>query len=502
MREVELKLAVHGPFDIPELRSVDGIAEVAESKAQHLRATYYDTDDLRLARNGITLRYRSGEDPGPMWTVKLPVDGAPSKVTTRKEINVPGSASTVPREAAELVIAFARSAPLSPVTRIHTRRNRWSLMSDDGEIGTELVDDEVSITEGSRVVARFSELELEDRGAGEDTIEKVGEALRAAGAMAGDQTPKAVRALGARATLAPDVVPPKKISPKEPAGNAVRASLAAGTLRMMVNDPYTRLGSEDAVHQMRVAARRMRSDLRTFGPLVEEGWAEALGVELKWVADALGEVRDLDVMQGRLRKAGGGMEDSLDPLFESMDLKHEVARERLMEALRSSRYTDLLDRLVEAGRRPVLTEAAAEPCGEALPRLVREAWRNLARRARSLRPGDPDADFHRVRILAKRARYAGEAVAPSLGKKVGKQASSFASGCADIQDVLGTLQDAVVSAGMVKHLAIEHRIDGPFNLALGRLLERQEHNAREARQRFPKVWGALDKTKNLNWLDG
>ncbi|MGH2701358.1 MAG: CHAD domain-containing protein [Actinomycetota bacterium] len=501
MPEVELKLAVHGPFDLPELSSVDGIAEVAEAGPQHLRATYYDTDDLRLARNGITLRYRSGEEPGPTWTVKLPVDGVSNKVSAREEINVEGGGSTVPRGAADLVTAFARSAPLTPITRIHTRRRRWNLMSDEGVVGTELVDDEVSVTEGSRVVARFRELEIEDKGAGGDTLEKVGDALRAAGAMSGDQTPKAVRALGARATAAPDVVPPKKISPKEPAGHAVAASLAAGTLRLMVNDPHTRLGDEDAVHQMRVAARRMRSDLRTFGPLVEEGWAESLVVELKWVADALGEVRDLDVMQGRLRKAGGGMEDSLGPLFESMDVKHDVARDRLIGALRSSRYTDLLDRLVEAGRTPVLTEAAAEPCAEVLPRLVNEAWRKLARRARSLRPGDPNEDFHRVRILAKRARYAGEAVAPSLGKKVGRQASAFASGCADVQDVLGTLQDAVVSAGMVKHLATEHRIDGPFNLALGRLLERQEHNAREARQKFPKVWGSLDKTKNLSWLD-
>jgi CHAD domain-containing protein len=91
-------------------------------------------------------------------------------------------------------------------------------------------------------------------------------------------------------------------------------------------------------------------------------------------------------------------------------------------------------------------------------------------------------------------------VAPSLGKKIGKQANNFTSRCADVQDVLGTLQDAVVSAGMVKHLAAEHRNDGPFSLALGRLLERQEHNAREAKQSFPKVWDTLDKAKNLEWL--
>jgi CHAD domain-containing protein len=150
----------------------------------------------------------------------------------------------------------------------------------------------------------------------------------------------------------------------------------------------------------------------------------------------------------------------------------------------------------------VLTSSAEEQtCKEALPPLVREAWVKLARRARSLRPGDPNDDFHRVRILAKRARYAGEAVAPSLGKKVGKQARTFASRCAEVQDLLGNLQDAVVSAGMVRHLADEHHGDGPFNLALGRLLERQELALRESKQMWPKVWASLDKPKNVAWLE-
>jgi CHAD domain-containing protein len=499
MREAEQKLAVQGPFDLPDLGGIPGVSSVEAGARQQLRATYYDTADLRLARNGITLRYRSGEKPGPMWTVKLPVDGA---VFTRDEVHFKGSGSSVPRDAADLVTAFVRSETLTPVARIHTRRKRFDLFAGESAPGTEVVDDEVSIVESGRVVTRFRELEVEDKGAGTEIIENVATALQEAGAVLGDSTPKAIRALGARAASSPDIVPPKKISPREPAGRAVQGSLASGTYRLMANDAGTRLGSEEAIHQMRVAARRMRSDLRTLHTLVDENWAMGLGAELKWIANQLGEVRDLDVMQARLRKAGGGMEDSLDSLFASMDAKHEVARERLLEALRSKRYVVLLDSLVEATRRPALTDTAEElSCAEALPPLVKEAWRKLARRARSLRPGDPDEDFHRVRILAKRARYAAEAVAPSLGKKVGGQASSFASRCADVQDVLGTLQDGVVSVSMVRHLAQEHRQDGAFNLALGRLLERQEITTREAKQSFPKVWASLDKPKNLKWLE-
>ncbi|MGH2750055.1 MAG: CHAD domain-containing protein [Actinomycetota bacterium] len=499
MREVELKLAVHGPFELPVLGEIEGVGSVEEDSPQQLRATYYDTDDLRLARSGITLRHRSGEDSGPTWTVKLPADGA---ALTRDEINVEGPVSSVPREAADLVTAFARSSPLSAATRIQTRRKRLNLLTGDGRIGAEVVDDEVSVVEGSRVVVRFRELEIEDKGAGTGLLESVAAVLQSAGAMAAGSTPKAIRALGARAGAPPEVVLPKKVSPKEQAGRAVQGSLAAGTYRMVANDPGTRLGYEESVHQMRVAARRLRSDLRTFRPLVDEDWARSLETELKWVADALGEVRDLDVMQARLRKAGGGMEDSLVPLFEAMDHKHDDARDRLLQALRAPRYVGLLDRLVEACRDPRLTVVATEQsCAEALPPLVSGAWRKLARRARSLRPGDPDEDFHRVRILAKRARYAAEAVAPSLGNKVGRQARNFAARCTAVQDVLGMLQDAVVSAGMVRHLAHEHPQDGPFNLALGRLLERQEHSTRAAKQAFPEVWDSMDRPKKLEWLE-
>src|SRR5919197_5719268 len=74
MRELELKLAVDEPFRTPPALA-PGTADVAgmeELPALDLRATYYDTQDLRLARHGITLRYRTGEGAGSGWHVKLP----------------------------------------------------------------------------------------------------------------------------------------------------------------------------------------------------------------------------------------------------------------------------------------------------------------------------------------------------------------------------------------------------------------------------------------------
>src|SRR5919106_981931 len=69
MREVELKLAVHGSFVMPDLRSDDlGIAAADELPRLETRTTYYDSEDLRLARYGITLRHRTGEEGGPSWS--------------------------------------------------------------------------------------------------------------------------------------------------------------------------------------------------------------------------------------------------------------------------------------------------------------------------------------------------------------------------------------------------------------------------------------------------
>ncbi|MBA4170961.1 MAG: CYTH domain-containing protein, partial [Chloroflexi bacterium] len=73
MTEVELKLAVHGTFSLPDLTVDPSVAEVRQDEPQDLWASYWDTVDLRLARHGVTLRRRSGEPGGPRWTLKLPL---------------------------------------------------------------------------------------------------------------------------------------------------------------------------------------------------------------------------------------------------------------------------------------------------------------------------------------------------------------------------------------------------------------------------------------------
>ena len=87
------------------------------------------------------------------------------------------------------------------------------------------------------------------------------------------------------------------------AADVLTAGLMRAAVRLIENDPGVRIGEDDeAVHQARVATRRMRSDLRTFAPLLDEGWSTPLRDELRWLGDALGEVREADVLMLRLRR--------------------------------------------------------------------------------------------------------------------------------------------------------------------------------------------------------
>ncbi len=161
MLDVERKLRVHGLFRLPDLPSAGaGVARAKKHATRTLTAVYHDTDDLRLARWGVTLRRREGgEDEG--WHLKLPVEGHEG---VREEVRLPlaaGEPGDVPRELADLVMAFARNAPLHQVAALRTERTPYELFNADGQPFAELVDDTVSVLDGEHVAARFRELEVE-----------------------------------------------------------------------------------------------------------------------------------------------------------------------------------------------------------------------------------------------------------------------------------------------------------------------------------------------------
>jgi CHAD domain-containing protein len=501
MRELELKFAADHEFvmPIPEvlIESKAGVGGVRELPTSDLRTTYWDTKDLRLARASVSLRYRRGEDEGPRWTLKLPIPG--HDATSRNELHFEGDAMHPPADALDLATAYVRNGSLGPVAEVNTKRHRLQLLDGSGAQLAELDDDVVSVQEGSDLRGQFREIELESKGADEKGLERVGSALVQAGARRSEPIPKVVRALGTRATAPPDVLE-IVVAPSDPASQAVRATLAAAIGTVVINDARARMGDVDGIHKMRVGFRRLRSNLQTFRPLISPSWAEHLTVGAKGIFDALGTVRDLDVMNDRISRLAVGMNEGIGDITALIGTRRVSAMEDLLEILRDRKYVDFLDELVAAVHAPILTSLAATPSSDALGYLVADSWKRLHKSHRRLNRKPTLERFHDVRKKTKRMRYAVEASSAGLTRKRAERAVVIADRCKVVQDVLGEMQDVSVLSGALQDIAGETRDQGTI-FAAGRIAERAQARLAVLPQEFEGVWERLERETHRKWLE-
>ncbi len=297
----------------------------------------------------------------------------------------------------------------------------------------------------------------------------------------------------------PDVTRPTRLRAGDSVGQVVQATIAGSVARLLALDAGVRLGDDaELVHQARVAARRLRSDLRTFGSLLEPEWDALLRSELRWIGDELGVVRDAevldDLLRGKVVQLGGPDRAAAGPVLDRLLARRHDARAHLLQSMRSARYAALLDRLVDAARAPRLLPAASAPAAEALPALVAASWTDLRRAIGALAPHPADAALHAVRIRAKRCRYAAEAAAAIVGKR----ARSFARAVAAVQDVLGAHQDAVVARMWLRDAAAG--ATGAEAFVLGELAGLVRVDEQATRDAWPAAWKAASRKKLRAWL--
>lgn len=500
--EHEVKLGAGDEFRLPDLDGVVEGSTVVTLPERRLEAVYYDTTDLRLARWGVSVRFRwdDGDEERGRWTVKLPDDDgdAGDGALRRQESAFALPRHPVPREVSTLVRAYVRSASLAPVAHLATRRCRLELRDASGNRLGEVADDEVSVRQGDHVAAGFREIEVEvDERTPPSLLEAVVARLREAGAEPPDPTPKVVRALGRPAAAPPEVVP-VAADDNGTAADLVRATLAADLTKLLVHDPrMRRSGDPEDLRKTRVAMRRLRSDLRSFGPLLRPE-AQELRRELGWVRRQLGVVRDADVLAARLADQGQTLPEEdqagLSALLERLVADRERARAELDRALDSDRYAVLLDALVEAANSPPCLPEADVPAGEVLPGLVRRRWERLREAVNDLGEEPSPAELHKVRVKVKRCRYAAQAARPI----VGKPAKRFAKRLGRLQDVLGRLQDAVMTEAWLREAA--GAAGGAPALVAGQLVAAQRETLHRCRQEWPAAWERASAEKHHAWL--
>src|SRR5262245_22095451 len=466
-------------------------ASVIDRSDVRLTATYWDTAHRRLLRWGHTLRYRRGSDGSEgRWTLKLAIPSRGKKGELRRaEVNVPGSSLYPPPMIRHLARAVVRRGVLMPIAAIITDRRRVKLAGRDRTDRVELSDDHVSSIVGLRRGPTFRQIEVEAASPEPGQLmNETSETLIRAGAVPTDATKLSV-VLGS--TPEPEIALPRP-GPDLLIRDVVRFAIGSGAERLIANDPVARIGSDpEAIHQARVATRRLRSDLKTLEPLLDGTWVSRIRNELHWVGQLLGSVRDADVLIQRVERVGRTLhlpEGATSEIVTELEQERRRSHREMVDALSSRRYVDLVQSLIAAAETPSLADGV-DGDRRARPRvrkLVRKSWRRVSRAVKRLGPDPEDAEMHEIRKRAKRARYAAELAAAALDEGPGRLAGRLA----DLQDVLGELQDAVEAEERLAALVRDERITGGAAFAAGKLACTIRQGGSDARSHWPAAWKA------------
>ncbi len=477
--EMELKFEAPAVGVSPSFDGLAAVARVEKHALQRLDAVYFDTVAHDLAANRVTLRRRTGgTDAG--WHLKLPAGD--SRTEVRAPLGTPGDG--VPDALLDVVRAIVRDRALVPVARISTARDVTMLYAPDGAALAEFCDDTVTASRlnpadgGAEAEQQWREWELELVDAGvEDAaglLKRLSNRLLDAGAQTAGHGSKLAKVLGETAPQRPE-------PPADPVHRAVAEQVAA----LLLWDRAVREDADDAVHQMRVTIRQIRSLLQASEE--EFGLTDDANIlsELRELAAVLGVARDAEVLTERYRDAL----DELAPelirgpvrrrLVDGGWLRYQSGLSRSHKAMRSARYFRLLDALDQV----VVT---APPPDDGQPHLtVAAGYKRVRKRAgvaaEAATEHELDEALHRVRKAAKQLRY----VAAATG------AGKVAERAKVIQGLLGDHQDSAVSRAHLLQVADEAHAAGEDTFTYGILYRREEELARRCRDQLDGALKAL-----------
>ena len=299
----------------------------------------------------------------------------------------------------------------------------------------------------------------------------------------------------------PAAVDRKKLRPSDPMIVFAYACLRHQFEELEARRPS---GSEppdpENVHQMRIAARRLRVALKMFRRMLPDEAGERFNREFQWFARSLGELRDLDVQAENFRAyqqtVGAEQLQELGGYELHLRRARAEARESLSAVFAAPRYAKLVASfatLLEGAPTPAAQRRwRSYKIADGLKKILRKSQRRVLKLGRKIGSDTPAERLHRLRIRAKRLRYEFEFfrdIYPSLDKAV--------KATKHLQDVLGEHQDACTAAARLADYARSVRRRGARShavpAAFGLLVQAEQQKATAMRLAFAAEWQRFER---------
>lgn len=488
--EVELKLAA-GPADLPELtRALAAMAPDAAPLTRRLVTTYFDTPDRALTKSRAALRVRE-EDGGFVQNLKT-ADPEGASLLARGEWESAVAGNRPEPHTAEIALHLPGgvNGELHPLFVTEFTRTTIEIEPEPGTRIEAAIDHGAVRVPNSNRVDPISEVELELKSGASIALYDLARKLLDTAALRIDPESKAER--GYR-LLAGDATPPVvmaepiRLDPEMRVEDAL-SRIGRGCLaHLLRNEGPALAGEAEGVHQMRVAIRRLRSllaALKAAVPEAERRWAMG---ELAALNRSLGPARNLDVFAAELLPPARREfpdEPGWDELAAAADAARAAAYQRVRETLGAPQHTaamlGLLRWFERPGRQRVADDeemaAPGAKIGEMAPGVLDRRRRALQKRSRGFRRLSASGR-HRVRIAAKKLRYAVELLDSLYDSRVARR---WIKRSKRVQDELGHANDVRTAYDLVIELGRTAAEAEPLAAAGAHLLA--QHERRLARQ--------------------
>jgi CHAD domain-containing protein len=290
------------------------------------------------------------------------------------------------------------------------------------------------------------------------------------------------------------------------AGEVLHEALREQVAHLLEQEPGARQVIPDAVAEMRVTTRRLRSILLGFSRTLDASVTRPIAEELKWLGAQLADESDTQALVERLSEDVGILPEDMvvgpvvADLREAVRQLAERGADTINLALDDPRYLALQQNLEQLVANPPLTDRADQDALVELPKSLAKAVRALDRRlieAAELPPGQArDEALHEARKADKRVRYMSELIAPL----VGQPAHRLHHQAEKLQKLLGDHQDSVIARSELRRLSAEVHAIGHSAFTYGLLYALEYQRAERVVEELPSRLDRFHDPSTLAWL--